>query len=170
MVGAGGERAGESTYWGPDFGELATADPEIAAVALAELERQRDGLQLIASENFTSPSVLAALPMVADGSQPEFAQELLQLFESELTTALAEIEAAMTKDDGAKLLRCLHTLKSSSAQVGAVELATVTGTFETLQRAGQSPSPTWLTDIQAAASRLQQAQHEHAHRGTEKAT
>ncbi|MGK2243777.1 MAG: glycine hydroxymethyltransferase, partial [Rhodococcus sp. (in: high G+C Gram-positive bacteria)] len=61
MVGAGGERAGESTYWGPDFGELATADPEIAAVALAELERQRDGLQLIASENFTSPSVLAAL-------------------------------------------------------------------------------------------------------------
>ncbi|MDJ0440576.1 serine hydroxymethyltransferase [Rhodococcus qingshengii] len=61
MVGAGGERAGESTYWGPDFGELATADPEIAAVALAELERQRDGLQLIASENFTSPAVLAAL-------------------------------------------------------------------------------------------------------------
>lgn len=61
MVGAGGERAGESTYWGPDFGELATADPEIAAVALAELERQRGGLQLIASENFTSPSVLAAL-------------------------------------------------------------------------------------------------------------
>lgn len=60
MVGAAAAR-GESTYWGPDFGELATADPEIAAVTLAELERQRDGLQLIASENFTSPAVLAAL-------------------------------------------------------------------------------------------------------------
>jgi glycine hydroxymethyltransferase len=40
---------------------LERTDPEIAAVVLAELERQRSGLQLIASENFTSPAVLAAL-------------------------------------------------------------------------------------------------------------
>jgi glycine hydroxymethyltransferase len=36
-------------------------DPEIAAVVLSELERQRNKLQLIASENFTSPAVLAAM-------------------------------------------------------------------------------------------------------------
>ena len=36
-------------------------DPEIAAVILGELDRLRGGLQLIASENFTSPAVLAAL-------------------------------------------------------------------------------------------------------------
>src|SRR3954466_2395317 len=48
-------------FWGPDFGELERDDPEIADVILGELERQRDGLQLIASENFTSPAVLAAL-------------------------------------------------------------------------------------------------------------
>jgi len=47
-------------YYGPDFGQLQRNDPEIAAVILAELERLRSGLQLIASENFTSPAVLAA--------------------------------------------------------------------------------------------------------------
>jgi len=49
------------TFWGPDFASLESADPEIADVLLAELDRQRAGLQLIASENFTSPAVLAAL-------------------------------------------------------------------------------------------------------------
>jgi glycine hydroxymethyltransferase len=48
-------------FWGPDFDELAAEDPEIASIVLDELERLRSGLQLIASENFTSPAVLAAL-------------------------------------------------------------------------------------------------------------
>jgi glycine hydroxymethyltransferase len=49
------------TFWGPDFARLERDDPEIAHVLLDELSRQRGGLQLIASENFTSPAVLAAL-------------------------------------------------------------------------------------------------------------
>src|SRR4051794_32884065 len=50
-----------STFWGPDFAGLEQTDPEIAQVVLDELDRLRSGLQLIASENFTSPAVLAAL-------------------------------------------------------------------------------------------------------------
>ena len=49
------------TFWGPDFEALQQTDPEIAGVVLDELGRLRGGLQLIASENFTSPAVLAAL-------------------------------------------------------------------------------------------------------------
>ena len=48
-------------FYGPDFSALQAQDPDIAAVLLSELTRQRENLQLIASENFTSPSVLAAL-------------------------------------------------------------------------------------------------------------
>ena len=48
-------------FWGPDFDSLQAEDPEIAAVIVDELDRLRGGLQLIASENFTSPAVLAAL-------------------------------------------------------------------------------------------------------------
>ncbi|MEU5548879.1 MULTISPECIES: serine hydroxymethyltransferase [unclassified Micromonospora] len=52
---------GKGTFWGPDFEQLSTTDPEIAEVVLGELDRLRGGLQLIASENLTSPAVLAAL-------------------------------------------------------------------------------------------------------------
>jgi glycine hydroxymethyltransferase len=48
-------------FWGPDFGMLEQQDPDIAGILLSELDRLRGGLQLIASENFTSPAVLAAL-------------------------------------------------------------------------------------------------------------
>lgn len=48
-------------FYGPDFDQLQRVDPDIAEVLLAELGRLRGGLQLIASENFTSPAVLAAL-------------------------------------------------------------------------------------------------------------
>jgi glycine hydroxymethyltransferase len=52
---------GGMVFWGPDFSELQQEDPEIAEIILAELKRARSGIQLIASENFTSPAVLAAL-------------------------------------------------------------------------------------------------------------
>ena len=49
------------TFYGPDFGLLSKQDPDVAAVLLSELKRQQQNLQLIASENFTSRAVLAAL-------------------------------------------------------------------------------------------------------------
>lgn len=44
-----------------DAGALLRQDPEIAAVLLAERDRQAGTLQLVAAENFASPAVLAAL-------------------------------------------------------------------------------------------------------------
>ena len=48
-------------FYGPDFNALQAQDPDIAAVLLSELVRQQKSLQLIASENFTSPAVLATM-------------------------------------------------------------------------------------------------------------
>lgn len=48
-------------FFGPDFGLLQRQDPELAQVLLDEVTRVRGGIQLIASENFTSPAVMAAL-------------------------------------------------------------------------------------------------------------
>ncbi|MFM1974870.1 MAG: hypothetical protein RL524_857 [Actinomycetota bacterium] len=50
-----------NTFYGPDFELLTKQDPAIAEVLLSELKRQQSNLQLIASENFTSRAVLAAL-------------------------------------------------------------------------------------------------------------
>jgi glycine hydroxymethyltransferase len=49
------------TFYGPDFELLSKQDPDIAAVVISELHRQQTNLQLIASENFTSRAVLAAM-------------------------------------------------------------------------------------------------------------
>ncbi|MCR9181266.1 MAG: serine hydroxymethyltransferase, partial [Erythrobacteraceae bacterium] len=44
-------------FWNDD---LANADPEIAAAVASELARQRDKIELIASENIASRAVLEA--------------------------------------------------------------------------------------------------------------
>ncbi len=49
------------TYWGPSWGQLEETDPQIARAIMDEIHRLRTNLQLIASENLTSPAVLAAL-------------------------------------------------------------------------------------------------------------
>jgi glycine hydroxymethyltransferase len=47
--------------WVADWEALRATDPEVAEAILGELERERTTLRLIASENYTSPAVLAAL-------------------------------------------------------------------------------------------------------------
>ena len=39
---------------------IQTQDPEVWAAVEGELQRQQDGLEMIASENYTSPAVLQA--------------------------------------------------------------------------------------------------------------
>ena len=51
----------DDTFYGSDYAALASFDPDIAGVLVSELDRIRRGLQLIASENLSSPEVLTAL-------------------------------------------------------------------------------------------------------------
>ncbi|GAA1893174.1 serine hydroxymethyltransferase [Lapillicoccus jejuensis] len=57
----GPQSSATTPFYGSDFDALAAFDPEISGVLLSELERIRGGLQLIASENMSSPEVLTAL-------------------------------------------------------------------------------------------------------------
>lgn len=51
--------------------KLASADPEVCALLDQELERQRTGIELIASENFTSQAVLECLGSIATNKYAE---------------------------------------------------------------------------------------------------
>ena len=53
------------------IGAVAGYDPELAAMMNAELERQQDGLELIASENFASPAVIAAMGSILTNKYAE---------------------------------------------------------------------------------------------------
>jgi len=54
-----------------DFDPLAATDPQVADLISRELERQKTTIQLIASENFASPAVLAAQASVLNNKYSE---------------------------------------------------------------------------------------------------
>ena len=54
-----------------NFRYLSTSDPEIANAIGAELGRQRDSVELIASENFVSPAVMEAVGSVLTNKYAE---------------------------------------------------------------------------------------------------
>jgi glycine hydroxymethyltransferase len=53
--------SGTDWTWDPETDALRATDPEIADAIVSETRRQEDGIELIASENFVSPAVLAAM-------------------------------------------------------------------------------------------------------------
>ena len=53
------------------IGFVSQFDPEVAAMMQNELVRQQDGLELIASENFASPAVIAAMGSVLTNKYAE---------------------------------------------------------------------------------------------------
>ena len=53
------------------IGYVAGFDPEVAAMMNRELVRQQDGLELIASENFASPAVIAAMGSILTNKYAE---------------------------------------------------------------------------------------------------
>ena len=53
------------------IGFVSNFDPEIAAMMGRELDRQEDGIELIASENFASPAVIAAMGSILTNKYAE---------------------------------------------------------------------------------------------------
>jgi signal transduction histidine kinase/DNA-binding response OmpR family regulator/HPt (histidine-containing phosphotransfer) domain-containing protein len=93
--------------------------------------------------------LLAALPMVADGSDPGFAAEILNDYLQGSSDVLDQCEEALAAEDAATGLRCVHTLKSMSAQVGALALGACAAELEERLRAGGALEPTALAALRA---------------------
>jgi signal transduction histidine kinase/CheY-like chemotaxis protein len=93
-------------------------------------------------------SVLASLPMVADGSEPGFATEVLEEFlvHGGLTVDLCR--SALAAGELSTTLRSVHTLKSSAAQVGALRIARLAGVLETRLRGGEPLDEATMTTVE----------------------
>jgi glycine hydroxymethyltransferase len=57
--------------WVADWEALKASDPEVAEALVGELERERSTIRLIASENYTSPAVLATLASTMNNKYAE---------------------------------------------------------------------------------------------------
>ncbi|MBP6850598.1 MAG: response regulator [Rhodoferax sp.] len=121
------------------------------APALPPMDAQ---LAAITTPPVYDPGVLASLPMVADGTHPHFVRDMQRLFAESNTRTLAEIDAAMAKADAQLLLRLLHSMKSASAQVGAMEVSALARDYEHALRAGRPPAVHWPAQLRQAFERL----------------
>ena len=110
-------------FWGPDFAALQAEDPDIASVVLDELDRLRGGLQLIASENFTSPAVLAALGSTLSNKYAEGYPGKRYYGGCEVVDRAEEIGIARAKElfaaDGVDLHANLQPHSGASANLAA---------------------------------------------------
>ena len=125
--------------------------PKLAGAAASAVHPHRDEN---ASADF-EPAVVLALPMVADGSDPEFAEQLFDLFISSTNTTLDSIDQALRDGDAAVLLRAVHTLRSSAARVGAMALADEADRQERLLRSGAAYQPDWAARLRSDFKRAQ---------------
>jgi len=111
------------------------------------------------------PSVLALLPMVADGSQPEFACQVLAQYAQGSADLLDRLRLALASGEAQLALRSMHSLKSASAQVGARALAECAAVLELQMRAGSEPSADDMRHLRCEHQRALGAVRVHAARG-----
>jgi HPt (histidine-containing phosphotransfer) domain-containing protein len=95
--------------------------------------------------------------MAATGGDAEFVRELVETYLADTPAQLEAMTTAVEADDAAALVRPAHTLKSSSATVGAMRLSSVARELEmagrsgTLEPTARAALDTAHTEWQAAA-------------------
>jgi signal transduction histidine kinase/DNA-binding response OmpR family regulator len=107
------------------------------------------------------PSILAEMPMVADGSDPGFAAQVLERYLKTGADQIDECGKAIAAGDDKTSLRCVHMLKSSSAQVGALDVAAIATEIETGARSGRRLDANDIAQLDGAFRRAVGAIHLH---------
>jgi HPt (histidine-containing phosphotransfer) domain-containing protein len=96
---------------------------------------------------------LRQLKDLGGDDDPDFLPSVLRSFLEHLGVAIADLEAAVARQDAASLKRVAHSLKGSAGNVGAKTLAARCADVERgALGGGDLASP--LTDVRAEASRV----------------
>jgi PAS domain S-box-containing protein len=92
------------------------------------------------------------------GSEPSLVTELIDIFLDEIPSQIAAIHQAIAQGDTSVLHRIAHTMKSSSAQVGAVHFSSLWKQLEYLGKSGRVEGAAELvTHIEAEFERVEAA-------------
>lgn len=95
------------------------------------------------------PDVIDALLDAVDGDR-EFLAELIETWLDDAPRQLALIEAAAAGADTADLVMPAHTLKSTSASLGAMEVSELARTMEHQARTGVPADPASVARLRLA--------------------
>jgi HPt (histidine-containing phosphotransfer) domain-containing protein len=96
-------------------------------------------------ERKLDPAALDKIRAMGRPGGPSMLVKLSRLYFASVAKEIHQMSDSLTKKDAATLRRSAHTLKSSSAQIGATQLARLCQELEHVAAAG---------DLEAAAARL----------------
>jgi signal transduction histidine kinase/DNA-binding response OmpR family regulator len=102
-------------------------------------------------------SAITELSKMCGDSATDFGQEMLTLFLLTLRPTLGTIVTAFEASEMKELQRAVHSLKSSSASVGGVELSKLAAKHEAALREGTKPDTTLVQQFTAAVERFEGA-------------
>jgi two-component system sensor histidine kinase/response regulator len=88
------------------------------------------------SDSVLDPRTLAGIRAMRKPGAPDLLAKVAGIYASSSRMLVDEIKSAVLRNDQARLLRGIHTLKSSSANVGATGLAGICKEIEALPRDG----------------------------------
>jgi HPt (histidine-containing phosphotransfer) domain-containing protein len=85
---------------------------------------------------------LSSLRELASPDQPDFLKQIFALFRDTSPTRLHSIQTALAQGDYSTIAREAHTLKSSSANIGALDLSQICQRLEKAARSSDTASVT----------------------------
>jgi PAS domain S-box-containing protein len=104
------------------------------------------------------PATLATLRSLQTPGQPDFMTRIIGVYLDNAQSLLTAIETASAAADRHLLLRSAHTLKSSSAHVGALDFAARCREIETATRVGKpEQAARWIETLRLEFSRVEAA-------------
>src|SRR3989304_8369223 len=112
----------------------------------------------------TSPIHLATLQTLEATTDRALAQELIEAFLEDGREQIAAMRKSLASGDAVTFQRAAHSLKSSSANLGALELSAQAKALELLAKAGNlQAAPEQLEAVAAAFPAVEQSLQEFGH-------
>ncbi len=104
---------------------------------------------------------LAGLSMLDPTGANKLVERVLSTYQGSLGRLMQQMSEALDRGDHAAIRLAAHTLKSSSASIGALDLSRLCAAAETAVREGRADAvPRLVDDLQAEARRVAQAVQE----------
>ena len=108
-----------------------------ALAAAAPVSESESGVESKPVAAVLDPAALAAIRALQTPCKPDFLAQIIGVYLNNAQQLVGAIETAYIADQREILLRSAHTLKSSSANIGALDFAARCREIETATRAGQ---------------------------------
>ena len=110
------------------------------------------------STTILDPQAIESLRAISPDDSSEFFHELIDIFLNDTPARIAEIDQALATQNGPDLVRAAHSIKGSSSNFGAMELATISMEIEHKAKAGAyAEAAARVPALKEAFSRLKPA-------------